>query len=94
MVIIFSVDSIYVYIKFKTPRVTENVNWLELDRSPRAIRFYCGDDFVLDPLSRFVSTALEVRDTCVVIATEAHLNALAEHLAPGRIGQSKGDATP
>jgi hypothetical protein len=83
MVIIFSGDWIWVYIKSFTPKSEsdmENVNWLELDRSPHAIHFYSGDDFLLDSLSRFVSTALEVRDACVVIATEAHLDALAEHL--------------
>ena len=79
---------IYKVLYSKSESDTESVNWLELDRSPRAIRFYSGDDFLLDPLSLFVSTALEVRDTCVVIATEAHLNALAEHQrAPGRIGR-------
>ena len=76
--------SIYKVLYSKSECDTENVNWLELDRSPHAIRFYSGDDFLLDSLSRFVSTVLEVRDTCVVIATEAHLNSLAEHLkSPG-----------
>src|ERR1700686_4951181 len=57
-----------------------NVNWLELDRSPHAIQFYSGDGFVLDSLSRFVSTALEAGDSCLVLATQAHLEGLAERL--------------
>lgn len=56
------------------------VNWLELDRSPHAIQFYSGDDLVLDSLSRFVSTALQAGDSCFVLATQAHLNGLAERL--------------
>ena len=55
-------------------------NWLELDRSPHAIQFYSGDDLMLDSLSRFVSTALEAGDSCLVLATEEHLDGLAELL--------------
>jgi len=56
------------------------VNWLQLDRSPHAIQFYSGDDFLLDSLSRFISTALQAGDSCFVLATQAHLNGLAERL--------------
>src|SRR5712692_5181072 len=56
------------------------VNWLQLDRSPHAIQFYSGDDFLLDSLSRFVSSALQAGDSCFVLATQAHLNGLAERL--------------
>jgi hypothetical protein len=58
----------------------DHMNWLELDRSPHAIQFYSGDGFVLDSLSRFVSTALEAGDSCLVLATQAHLEGLAERL--------------
>ena len=57
-----------------------SVNWLQLDRSPHAIQFYSGDDFLLDSLSQFVSTALQAGDSCFVLATQAHLNGLAERL--------------
>jgi KaiC/GvpD/RAD55 family RecA-like ATPase len=57
-----------------------DVNWIELDRSPHAIQFYSGDVFLLDSLSRFVSTALEAGDSCLVLATQAHLEGLAERL--------------
>jgi hypothetical protein len=56
------------------------VNWLELDRSPHAIQFYSGDDLLLDSLSEFVSAALRAGDSCFVLATQAHLNGLAERL--------------
>jgi hypothetical protein len=56
------------------------VNWLELDRSPHAIQFYSGDGFLLDSLSQFVGTALQAGDSCFVLATQAHLNGLAERL--------------
>src|SRR6202049_540109 len=56
------------------------MNWLELDRSPHAIQFYSGEGFLLDSLSRFVSTALEAGDSCFVFATQAHLEGVAERL--------------
>jgi hypothetical protein len=62
-----------------------HVNWLELDRSPHAIQFYSGDGFLLDSLSRFVSTALEAGDSCFVLATQTHLDGLAEHLKARRV---------
>ncbi len=55
-------------------------NWLELDRSPHGIHFYAGDDFLLDSLIRFVRTALEAGDSCLILATEAHKKGLAERL--------------
>jgi hypothetical protein len=64
----------------KSESPAANVNWLELDRSPHAIQFYSGDAFMLDSLSRFVSTALEAGDSCLVLATQAHLEGLAERL--------------
>jgi hypothetical protein len=64
----------------KSESPAANVNWLELDRSPHAIQFYSGDGFMLDSLSRFVSTALEAGDSCLVLATQAHLEGLAERL--------------
>src|ERR1700680_4391168 len=60
-------------------------NWLELDRSPHAIQFYSGDGFLLDSLSRFVSTALEAGDSCFVLASPAHLEGLAERLKARRV---------
>ena len=64
----------------KSESPADHVNWLELDRSPHAVQFYSGDEFVLDSLSRFVSTALEAGDSCLVLATQAHLEGLAERL--------------
>ena len=55
-------------------------NWLELDRSPHALQLYSGDDSLLDSLARFISTALEAGDSVFILATEAHLEGLAERL--------------
>jgi len=55
-------------------------NWLELDRSPHALQFYSGDDFLLDSLARFIGTALEAGDSCFVLATPVHMNGIAERL--------------
>lgn len=64
----------------KTASPAAPVNWLQLDRSPHAIQFYSGDHFLLDSLSRFISTALQAGDSCFVLATEAHLNGLEARL--------------
>jgi hypothetical protein len=55
-------------------------NWLELDRSPHALQFYPGDDFLLDSLVRFISTALGEGDSVFVLATPVHMNGIAERL--------------
>ena len=60
--------------------MTTYANWLELDRSPHAIQFYSNDNFVLDSLGRFVRTALEAGDSCLVLATVVHLDGLAKRL--------------
>jgi hypothetical protein len=57
-----------------------SANWLEIDRSPHAVHFYSGEGFLLDSLSRFVSTALEAGDSCFVFVTQAHLDGLAARL--------------
>src|SRR5713226_1149008 len=64
----------------KRESVAGSGNWLELDRSPHAIQFFSGDSFLLDSLSRFVGTALEAGDSCLILATEAHKEGLAERL--------------
>src|ERR1700688_5189740 len=69
----------------KSESTATSVNWLELDRSPHAIQFYSGEGFLLDSLSRFVSTALEAGDSCLVLATQGHLEGLAERLKARRV---------
>src|SRR5713101_2157771 len=60
-------------------------NWLELDRSPHAVQFYSGDDSLLDSLARFISTALEAGDSVFVLATQTHLDGLAERLRASEV---------
>jgi hypothetical protein len=55
-------------------------NWLELDRSPHALQFYAGDDSLPDSLARFIGTALGAGDSCFVLATQAHMDGIAERL--------------
>jgi len=68
------------FSRSKRGSVAASGNWLELDRSPHGIQFYSGEGFLLDSLSRFVSTALEAGDSCLILATEAHKDGLAERL--------------
>ncbi len=64
----------------QTESPAARANWLELDRSPHALQFYSGDGFLLDSLARFISTALEDRDSVFILATPAHLDGIAERL--------------
>lgn len=57
-----------------------SVNWLEIDRSPHAVQFHSGEGILLDSLSRFISTALEAGDSCLVFVTQAHLGGLVARL--------------
>jgi len=68
---------------------TARVNWLELDRSPHAVHFYSSEGFLLDSLSRFVGTALEAGDSCLVFASKAHLDGLAERLSARGVDTAK-----
>src|SRR5260370_42303538 len=65
----------------KSEPPTAQANWLELDRSPHAVHFYSREGFLLDSLSRFVGTALEAGDSCLVFARKAHLDGLPERLS-------------
>jgi MEDS: MEthanogen/methylotroph, DcmR Sensory domain len=65
------------------------VNWLELDRSPHAVHFYSSEGFLLDSLSRFVGTALEAGDSCLILASKAHLEGLAERLSARGVDTDK-----
>jgi PAS domain S-box-containing protein len=52
----------------------------EID-SPHTVQFYSDDTFIIDALSRFIGGALASGDAAVVIATEAHRQALAQRLS-------------
>ena len=65
------------------------VNWLELDRSPHAVHFYSSEGFLFDSLSRFVGIALEAGDSCLIFASKAHLDGLAERLSARGVDTDK-----
>src|SRR5260370_5802164 len=73
----------------KSEPPTAQANWLELDRSPHAVHFYSSEGFLLDSLSRFVGTALEAGDSCLVFAGKAHLDGLAERLSARGVDTDK-----
>ncbi|MGH7823312.1 MAG: MEDS domain-containing protein, partial [Candidatus Binatia bacterium] len=52
----------------------------ELDESAHLVQFYEHDDFLVDGAARFLGTALGVGDAAVVIATQAHREAIEERL--------------
>jgi PAS domain S-box-containing protein len=55
--------------------------WRESDRHAHVVQFYEGDTFLVTEVTRFVGTALGAGDCAVVIATEAHREAIAKRLA-------------
>ena len=73
----------------KSEPPTAQVNWLELDRSPHAVHFYSSEGFLLDSLSRFVGTALEAGDSCLIFVSKAHLDGLAERLSARGVDTDK-----
>ena len=56
------------------------VHWHESDYRGHVVQFYFDDSYLLDALSRFIGTALGAGDSAVVIATQEHLDALAQRL--------------
>ena len=54
--------------------------WRDVKGGAHDVQFYSDDNFLLDALSKFVGTALGAGDSAVVIATQAHLDALAQRL--------------
>ena len=67
-------------ISINLPPIAAPLDWNNHDRNDHVVHFYTEEDFLLDPLSRFVGTALGAGDGAVVIATQAHLDALADRL--------------
>jgi len=53
------------------------------------VQFYSDDSFLLEELSKFVGTGLVAGDAAVVIATQAHLDGLADRLVSRALSVSK-----
>jgi len=64
----------------KTESLAAPLNWFELDRSAHSVQFYLDEGFMLDCLSRFISSALGAGDSALIIAPPAHRNGLTERL--------------
>ena len=59
---------------------THSLKWRNHSEAAHEVHFYTDDSFLLDPLSRFVGTALGAGDGVLVIATRAHREALTQRL--------------
>jgi signal transduction histidine kinase len=55
-------------------------HWHGSEHSAHVVQLYSDDAFLLDAMSKFVGTALGAGDSAVVIATQAHLDGLAQRL--------------
>jgi signal transduction histidine kinase len=58
------------------PAVAEPEHWNSHNHADHVVHFYSDENFLLDPLSRFVGTALGAGDGAVVIARQSLLQAL------------------
>ncbi|MCU1242123.1 MAG: domain S-box [Candidatus Acidoferrum typicum] len=56
-------------------------HWHDGEPGGHVVQFYADDSFLLESLSKFIGTALVAGDASVVIATQSHLDGLAERLA-------------
>jgi signal transduction histidine kinase len=56
------------------------VNWHDRGAGSHTVQFYSDDRFLIEPLARFIGTALEAGDAAVIIATEHHRSQLSELL--------------
>lgn len=57
------------------------------------VQFYEADDYLLNSLYDFASTALNAGDACIVIATEAHRTELAARLQAGGVDLAAANAS-
>jgi len=64
-------------------------HWHDAENNGHVVQFYSDDSFLLDSLSKFVGNALVAGDAAVIIATRAHLDALAHRLADRALNVGK-----
>jgi signal transduction histidine kinase len=64
-------------------------HWHDGEPGGHVVQFYSDDAFLLEALSKFIGTALVAGDAAVVIATQSHLDGLADRLASCALSVSK-----
>ena len=62
------------------PAFVPAVSQIPEDHAGHSVQFYADDSFLLDGLSRFIGTALGAGDAAIVVATQAHREALERRL--------------
>jgi signal transduction histidine kinase len=65
------------------------VSQIPEDHSGHSVQFYADDSFLLDGLSRFIGTALGAGDAAIVVATQAHREALERRLQARGLSTAK-----
>ena len=55
-------------------------DWRAMSEPEHFVQFYEADEFLLDSLGGFIGAGLAAADACIVVATEAHREALDERL--------------
>ncbi len=64
-------------------------HWHDGDSTGHVVQFYSDDAFLLEALSKLIGTALVAGNAAVVIATQSHLDDLADRLASRAFSVSK-----
>src|SRR5262249_53365445 len=65
-----------------------SINWGDLSRLDHLVQFYETDDFLLDSVSDFIGAGLGSGAACIVIATPAHREGLAQRLQDNNLDPS------
>ncbi len=61
-------------------KLVPHLEWSGIGESEHFVLFYDTDQFLLDSLSDFIGTGLDIGDACIVVATKAHRERLEERL--------------
>ena len=65
------------------------VSQIPEEHTGHSVQFYADDSFLLDGLSRFIGTALGAGDAAIVLATQAHREALERRLQARGLSTAK-----
>nr|MBA2454599.1 MEDS domain-containing protein [Chloroflexia bacterium] len=62
------------------PALAPRTDWTEMGASEHFVQFYDTDTFLVDAVGAFVSSGLRAGDAAIVVATQAHREAIEERL--------------
>src|SRR5688500_1657945 len=58
-------------------RIAPISDWTDMGRSEHFVQFYESNDFIVNSVAEYIIHGLKTGETCIVVATSEHLNAIA-----------------